>query len=139
MTTRPYPAVSSPGSRMARHGMPLVAIGTVGLICGPRTGSEQLAHMRALGEAWQMAVGAWLMSGATYCFFLADQDDEGAAHRFARPITFWTNDRAEIEHSVWSTVVLRVERPWVIDSLEPAFDGFIDTLKASQRLPAGHA
>lgn len=139
MTSRPYPLVSSPGSRMARHGTPLAEIGTVGLICGPGTGPEQLAHMSALGEAWDTAIAAWRLSGATYCFFLAEQEDADATHAFARPIIFWTSDRAELEHSVWSMVVLHAGRPCVIDSMESTFDGFIDTLKASARLSAGHA
>ena len=139
MTTRPYPAASSPGSRMARHGTPLAAIGMVGLVCGPGTRPEQFAHMSALGKAWDTAIAAWRLSSATYCFFLAEQEDADATDGFARPIVFWTNDRSELEHSIWSMVALHAGRPWVIDSLEPTFDDFIDTMKASQRLSAGHA
>lgn len=139
MTSRPYPLVSSFGTGMARHGMPLASIGTVGLICGPGTPSEQLAHLRALGEAWDTAVEAWRLSGAVYCFLLAEQEDADATLAFARPIIFWTNDRAQLEHSVWSMVAHHAGRPWVIDSLDPTLDGFIDTLKASERLSAGHA
>ena len=139
MTSRPYPIVWLPGPRMARHGTPIAEIGTVGLICGPGTRPEQLAHMAALGQAWDTAIGAWRFSGAIYCFFLAEQEDADATRAFARPIVFWTNDRAELEHSVWSMVALHAGRPWVIDSLEPTFDGFIERLRASERLSAGHA
>jgi hypothetical protein len=137
--TSPLHPVISPVSRMARHGTPLAAIGSVGLLCGPETAAEQLAAMGALGGAWQTAIEAWRLSEATYCFFLAEQDDEGAALAFARPIIFCTSDRPQLERSVWSIVALRMDRPWVLDSLEPTLDGFVQYVKASQRLSAGHA
>jgi hypothetical protein len=123
---------------MARHGTPMAAIGTVGLLCGPDTAPEQLAHMSALGEAWHTAIEAWRLSEATYCFFLAEQDD-GAALAFARPIVFWTSDRTQLERSVWSIVALRTDRPWVLDSLEPTLDRFVQYVRASQGLSAGCA
>ena len=139
MTSRPHSHVPATVSRMALHGTPLASIGTVGLICGPGTRPDQLARMSALGRIWDTAVAAWRLSGATFCFFLAEQEDADEMHAFARPIVFWTNDIAELEHSVWTMVALRAGRPWVIDSLEPTLDGFIENLKASERLSAGHA
>lgn len=139
MTTNPQTVVQSPVSRMARHGTPLACIGTVGLICGPGTTHEHLSTMSALGEAWRTAIEAWRLSEAIYCFFVAEQEDGGETHPFARPIIFYTSDRVQLEHSVWSMAALHNGRPWVIDSLEPALDGFVETLKASQQLSAGHA
>lgn len=118
---------------MARPGTPLARIGTVGLLCGPETRAEHLAHMKALGDGWRRAIDAWRLSEATYCFFLADD-------AFARPIIFWTSDRAELERGVWSSIAaLQTDRFWVVDSLEPELEGFVAKLRASERLEAGHA
>jgi len=139
MTTRPHVAPSSAISRMARHGMPLVAIGTVGLVCGPGTAATELAHMSALGKGWRMAIDAWRLSGELYCFFLAAEEDDGATPAFARPIVYCTSDPAQLQRSIWSIASLQTSRTWLIDSLEPSMNRFVDNLKASERLSPGHA
>lgn len=139
MTTRPYAALTSAAGRMARPGTPLAAIGTIGLLCGPGTAPQDLAQMSALGQGWRAAIEAWRMSETLYCFFLADDQHDGVAQPFARPIIFCTSDRSQLEHGVWSVTALQANRTWVIDSLEPTLDGFVDRLRASQSLAAGHA
>jgi hypothetical protein len=137
MSTRPYTVLST--NRMARPGTPLASIGTVGLICGPGTTPDHLEDMGALGEGWRAAIDAWRLSEALYCLFVADDRHDGGMQPFARPVIFCTSDRSQLEHGVWAVTALHTNRTWVIDSLEPTLDGFIDRLRSSETLAAGHA
>jgi hypothetical protein len=137
MTNLPHPAPTSDSS-MARPGTPLASIRTVGLICGPGTKPDHLADIGSLGEGWRAALEAWRLSEALYCFFLADDRHDGT-HRFAHPVIFCSSDRSQLEHDVWSVTAMRTNRAWVIDSLEPTLDSFVERLKSSESLAAGHA
>jgi hypothetical protein len=126
-------------TRMARPGMPLSAIGTVGLVCGPGTALGQLENLRALGGGWSAAIESWRQSEAAYCFFLARAEDDGSAHAFARPVIFCTSARHELERSVWSIASIECHRAWVLDSLEPTMDEFVAALKGAEAFAPGHA
>ncbi len=134
-----HPAAPASGDRTRfRSGVP-VALDEVELVAcvyGPHTTMADIERMLPFGPGWERGIARWRHSGATY-LLLVGRTFGGAS--LAEPDVVLADDRGALERAIWQAMGASDSRLCLLESFEPAIDGYVETLIAASRSPAGHA
>ena len=135
--TRPAAPASGDRTRY-RGGAPVTFDDLEVLACvyGPRSSSADLERMLPLGPGWARGLARWRHSGAPYLLLVAKTFDGGS---LAEPEAVLADDRGSLERAIWQAMSVADSRLCLLESFEPALAGFVATLIAASRRPAGHA
>lgn len=120
-----------PGASVAFEEVELVAC-----VYGPHTTMADVERMLPLGTGWERGIASWRYSGATY-LLLVGKTFGGAC--LAEPEVVLADDRAALERAIWQAMGASDSRLCLLESFEPALDGYVEMLIAASLRPAGHA
>ena len=108
----------------------------VACVYGPHTVMADIERMLPLGPGWERGIALWRHAGTTY-LLLVGRNFGGAC--LAEPEVVLADDRVTLERAIWQAMGASDSRLCLLESFEPAVDGYVEKLIAASRSPAGHA